>query len=176
MVVIPVLCYETDLPTQQNQAQEGARFPCADENQSRAADNQGQAGKRPQAIDGLTDKRARGLVSFSADDRVKERRDFQRLLSARCKSSDHTVMVLACPNGLTRARLGIAVPKKQVRIAVKRNRLKRRVREFFRHHKPKLAGFDTLIIVRKPACELTGIQFHDLLEFHWARIARCREF
>jgi len=85
-------------------------------------------------------------------------------------------MVLRCRNGLTRARLGIAVPKKQVRLAVKRNRLKRRAREFFRHQKPKLAGFDTLVIVRKPACELTGIQFRDLLDFHWARIARCREF
>lgn len=175
MPVIPVLCHETDLPTQQNQAQEDARFPRSDENQSRAAGDQGQARKRPQAIDGLTDKQARALA-FSADDRVKERRDFQSLLSARCKSSDRSVMVLACPNGLTRARLGIAVPKKQVRLAVNRNRLKRRVREFFRRHKPKLAGFDTLVIVRKPACELTGIQFHDLLEFHWARIARCREF
>ncbi|MGH8605173.1 MAG: ribonuclease P protein component [Gammaproteobacteria bacterium] len=110
------------------------------------------------------------------EDRVKERRDFRRLLSARCQSSDRSVMVLACPNGLTGARLGIAVPKKQVRLAVKRNRLKRRVREFFRHYKSKLAGFDTLVIVRKPACELTGIQFRDLLEFHWGRIARCREF
>ncbi|MBA3494882.1 MAG: ribonuclease P protein component, partial [Gammaproteobacteria bacterium] len=56
-------------------------------------------------------------MAFSADDRVKERRDFQSLLSARCKSSDCSVKVLACPNGLTRARLGIAVPKKQVRLA-----------------------------------------------------------
>ncbi len=176
MPVISVLCHEKDLPTQQNQAQEDARFPCSDENQSRAAGDQGQARKRPQAIDGLTDKQARGLASFSADDRVKQRRDFERLLSARCKSSDRSVMVLACPNGLTRARLGIAVAKKQVRLAVKRNRLKRRVREFFRHHKAKLVGFDTLVIVRKPASELTGTQFHDLLEFHWARIARCREF
>jgi len=175
MPVIPVPCHETDLPTQQNQAQEDARFPCSDEDQRRAAGDQGQACKRPQAIDGLTDKKAKALA-FSADDRVKERRDFQNLLSARCKSSDRSVMVLACPNGLTRARLGIAVPKKQVRLAVKRNRLKRRVREFFRHHKPKLSGFDTLVIVRKPACELTGIQFRDLLEFHWARIVRCREF
>jgi len=172
---MPVLCHETDLPTQQNQAQEDARFPCSDENQRRAAGDQSQARKRPQAIDGLTNKQARALA-FSADDRVKERRDFQSLLSARCKSSDCSVMVLACPNGLTRARLGIAVPKKQVRLAVNRNRLKRRVRELFRCHKPKLAGFDTLVIVRKPACELTGIQFRDLLEFHWARIARCREF
>ncbi|MGH8533194.1 MAG: ribonuclease P protein component [Gammaproteobacteria bacterium] len=110
------------------------------------------------------------------DDRVKERRDFQRLLLARCKSSDRSVMVLGCPNGLPRARLGIAVPKKHVHLAVKRNRLKRRVREFFRHHKPKLTGFDTLVIVRSSACELTGIQFRELLEFHWARIARCRKF
>jgi len=172
MPVIPVPCHETDLPAQQNQAQEDARFPRSDEHQSRAAGDQGQARKRPQAIDGLTEK----ALAFSADDRVKERRAFQSLLSARCKSSDRSVMVLSRPNGLTRARLGIAVPKKQVRLAVNRNRLKRRVREFFRRHKPKLAGFDMLVIVRKPACELTGIQFRDLLEFHWARIARCREF
>ena len=47
MSVIPVLCHETDLPTQQNQAQKDARFPYPDENQSRTVGDQGQAGKRP---------------------------------------------------------------------------------------------------------------------------------
>ncbi|MGH8508042.1 MAG: ribonuclease P protein component [Gammaproteobacteria bacterium] len=126
-------------------------------------------------MDGLTDKRTRARVSFSAEDRVKERRDFQRFLSARCKSGDRSLIVLAYRNGLKQARLGIAVPKKQVRLAVKRNRLKRRVREFFRHYKSKLAGFDALVIVLKPACELTGLQFHDLLHFHCTRISRCKE-
>ena len=45
------------------------------------------------------------------------------------------------------ARLGVTVPKKGNRSAVRRNRIKRIVRELFRHRQADLAGHDVVVQV-----------------------------
>lgn len=49
------------------------------------------------------------------------------------------------------SRLGITVAKKVDKRAVERNRIKRRVREFYRHHQQELSNAD-LVITAKPVC------------------------
>lgn len=51
------------------------------------------------------------------------------------------------------ARLGLAVSKRAGN-AVARNRIKRRTREWFRHHRGCLAGFDVVVSARPQAAEL----------------------
>ena len=53
-------------------------------------------------------------------------------------------------NGLGLARLGLIVPKRHVRRAVDRNRMKRLLREWFRHYQERLQGSDLLIRVIAP--------------------------
>jgi ribonuclease P protein component len=51
------------------------------------------------------------------------------------------------PNDLTHGRLGLVVSRKVGR-AVRRNRLKRVIREVFRLNKPAFAGLDVVVIPR----------------------------
>lgn len=65
-------------------------------------------------------------------------------------------MILVCPGSDPgRARLGLTVSRK-VGNAVVRNRVKRRVREWFRHEGRALTeGFELVVIARRPAATLT---------------------
>lgn len=47
------------------------------------------------------------------------------------------------------ARLGIVVAKKNVKLAVARNRLKRIVRESFRLQQQSLHGLDIVVVIKK---------------------------
>jgi ribonuclease P protein component len=56
-------------------------------------------------------------------------------------------------NGLGIARLGLIVPKRHLPRAVDRNRVKRVLREWFRHHQASLEGRDLLVRLTSPASE-----------------------
>jgi len=47
------------------------------------------------------------------------------------------------------SRLGVALPRRLVPSAVERNRVKRVLREAFRHHPVKLAGLDCVVTFRR---------------------------
>ena len=66
-------------------------------------------------------------------------------------------MVLGAPNVVGRPRLGIIVSKR-VGNAVARNHVKRRVREWFRHHLASLPAVDVVIIGRQGSPLLSGTQ------------------
>lgn len=57
--------------------------------------------------------------------------------------------MMARPNGLTHARLGLIVGRKVCAQAVGRNYMKRVCRELFRRHIEVLAGLDVVILHRK---------------------------
>lgn len=64
-------------------------------------------------------------------------------------------------------RLGLIIPKRQVRLAVRRNTLKRWIREAFRHRQQCLPAAD--IVVRVQGAALT----HDQVEAAFDRLS-CR--
>ena len=65
----------------------------------------------------------------------------------------------------------MAIAKKHCKQATARNRIKRIVRESFRHHQALLAGLD-IVVMNQPAARLANNQ--DLfasLEQHWRRLS-----
>lgn len=79
--------------------------------------------------------------SFSKELRLLQAKDYKSVFDhAPLKVSNKTVLFLARPNGENRARLGLVIAKKNVRTAVQRNRIKRIIRETFRHHQLILGG------------------------------------
>lgn len=70
------------------------------------------------------------------------------------------------------ARLGIAVGKKHVRRANRRNRLKRAVRESFRLNRERLAGLDLVVVAQAPADRQPGPALRASLERHWEELAK----
>ena len=69
-----------------------------------------------------------------------------------------------CPNSLPQRRLGITVGK-HVGTAVKRNRVKRLIREFFRLNKARLpASTDIVVVAKEGAAGLNLWQVSDELK------------
>ena len=56
----------------------------------------------------------------------------------------------SAPNGLGNSRIGFSISAKNIKLATRRNRIRRLFREVFRRNKKGLrAGFDIVIIVKK---------------------------
>jgi ribonuclease P protein component len=82
----------------------------------------------------------------------------------------HDLTVRSKENGLGYARLGIIISKKNVRLAVARNRLKRLIREGFRLNRHKLWGLDIVILVKKGADSLERAALRAQVEGVWKRL------
>ena len=87
--------------------------------------------------------------SFGRDLRLTEAADYRQVFnSPDYRISTGNVLLLARNNHLTLARLGLAVAKKNVPLAVTRNQIKRLVREAFRINQQILAGLDIVFLCR----------------------------
>lgn len=82
------------------------------------------------------------------------------------------LMALATPNDLGHPRLGLVFSKKNVRLAVERNRIKRLVRESVRLQQETLPGVDIVVLARRGAHELDNDTLHRQLYGMWRRLAR----
>ena len=83
-------------------------------------------------------------------DRILKRREFIALSESGRRIQNERFIAIFSPNQLGRSRIGITVTKK-VGTAVKRNRIKRLVREHFRLNRHYLAGhWDLNIIAKRP--------------------------
>jgi ribonuclease P protein component len=76
------------------------------------------------------------------------RADFSAVYEAKVRDPRGPLLIYAKPNGLAHLRLGFSTSRR-VGIAVKRNRIRRMVREAFRlTHDELPAGYDLLIVVK----------------------------
>ena len=77
-------------------------------------------------------------------------------------------MLLLCrKNHHNTARLGLAVAKKQIKLAVARNRFKRLTRESFRQHMELLKDLDIVVVARAGAATKTNQELFLLLAKNW---------
>lgn len=89
-------------------------------------------------------------ATFPRENRVVDKRDYARVFNEAERIVAGSLVLLYCSNSLARCRLGLAISKKHVAQAVQRNRIKRLIREFFRHRKTQCAGLD-LVFVSRPS-------------------------
>ena len=80
--------------------------------------------------------------------RLTGARQFGRVFEQPERFKSKELVILVRSNGLTEARLGLGISRKHVRRAVRRNRVKRIIRESFRHHQDELAGLDVVVLTR----------------------------
>ena len=87
---------------------------------------------------------------FSKQKRLLKPAEFQRVFAqANLKASTRNLLLLAAPNNLKHARVGFTISKKQVRLAVQRNRIKRIIREYFRLHCDEMPSIDIIVLAKK---------------------------
>jgi ribonuclease P protein component len=108
---------------------------------------------------------------FRRNDRLSRPEEFQRVFSHPVKIGSRLFTLLARPNQLDHARLGLAVSKKNVRKAVARNRIKRIVRESFRVAYKQLGAIDIVVIARRGADGESRDTLRDILDEQWKQLA-----
>lgn len=95
-----------------------------------------------------------GSARLRRAERLRDRRDYQRLAKTGRRASSSNFVVLAVQRDDTSGpRLGITASRR-VGGAVQRNRVKRRIREWFRSSKTSLSGgLDLVVIARRGAVQ-----------------------
>lgn len=106
---------------------------------------------------------------FRASNRLKRPEEFKQVFSSKRRSSDKHFLFLAKSNDFDEPRLGLAVPKKHIRSAVERNKLKRIIRESFRLNQKKLKGNDIVVVVRS-RLDVNKIKTEPILAKHWDKV------
>lgn len=86
------------------------------------------------------------------------------------KVPDQRILILARPNGLDHPRLGFVISKKNVRRAVKRNHVRRIIRESFRLNQQQLPSVDMVILARSGLGDLSADELHRLTKKCWTRL------
>lgn len=81
-------------------------------------------------------------------------------------------LLLATKRNDDLARLGLIVAKKNEKHAVGRNRIKRLVRNSFRHNKSKLAGYDIVFLARQGIKELDNSTLSNRVEKAWDQLLK----
>lgn len=87
--------------------------------------------------------------------------------------SDSQFIILARPNGTQCPRLGFAIARNRIPLAVARNRVKRVVREYFRVHQESLGGVDIVVMAHARASVRDAEVLRASLRTHWKKIAPC---
>ena len=98
----------------------------------------------------------KGSQRFPKAVRLRKRAEYVNLSRTGAGIQSANFVIITRMNDRSESRLGITVSAK-VGNSVIRNRIKRRVREYFRRHRADLPqGTDILIIARKTAAGLEG--------------------
>ncbi len=87
--------------------------------------------------------------------------------NAQFKVSCRQFLVLAMSTNRSSARLGLVIAKKNVALAVQRNRLKRQLRDTFRYNRERLSQLDLVVLARKDADKLGDEALRATIESLW---------
>lgn len=78
---------------------------------------------------------------------------------------------VAANSAASHPRLGLAIAKKNLALAVERNRIKRQIRESFRQHQASLPPLDIVILAKSVIRNEPAAQIRQQLERLWTRLA-----
>jgi ribonuclease P protein component len=103
-------------------------------------------------------------TSFSKSSRLLTAADYKSVFShAQFKVSCRYFLILAVGSASLKPRLGLVIAKKNISTAVQRNRIKRQIRESFRHSADFLNSLDLVVLARKDADKLDNSHLSDKL-------------
>lgn len=97
--------------------------------------------------------------------------DFQRVFKHGRKHRGALFTFISCKNGGNNARLGLAIAKRHVPLAVERNRVRRIIRESFRHYQLALSGHDIVVVAQNTMLKLTNTCLQEDLNQQWKTLA-----
>ncbi|MBT4520594.1 MAG: ribonuclease P protein component [Halieaceae bacterium] len=109
--------------------------------------------------------------SFNKSKRLLTANDYNRVFKGtEAKASHRHLLLLARINNRSNHRLGLVIAKKNVRLAVQRNRVKRISREFFRTLGQSEVNLDVVLLSRRGLGELDSTQLSSILRQQWQKL------
>ena len=111
-------------------------------------------------------------LRFGGELRLRSKLQFDALYASGKRIDDRFFGLRVKPNGLGYPRIGLAVAVKTAGNAVKRNRLRRLVRETFRLAQLQLPAVDIVVAAKFPAAEALATTLRDSLATLWQRVER----
>lgn len=109
-------------------------------------------------------------MSFPRKHRLINKEDFKSIFDKAKKVNQRYLTLLHKPNQTEHARLGLVVGKRVANSAVKRNRIKRVIRESFRHYQTNLTGIDIIVIARQQCDKLTKQKLREGIDQLWEKL------
>lgn len=112
-------------------------------------------------------------TTFKRENRLLKPKEFKKVFdNTELRSSSSVILLLANSNEQNHARLGFVLAKKHIKLAVDRNRIKRVIRESFRHNKDNLPTVDLVVLGRKGLAELDNKQIREMIDALWFKLKR----
>ncbi|RRJ83493.1 ribonuclease P protein component [Aestuariirhabdus litorea] len=110
---------------------------------------------------------------FDRRRRLLKAADYKQVFDgAEFKVSHSHMLILARRSAIDHPRVGLVIAKKNIRLAVTRNRVKRLIRESFRHQQADLGGLDIVVLARKGLGEQENRIISDLLNRLWQKLQK----
>ena len=169
---------EKTVSTKQDKKKTQPWFQGKNENQGGQGRYQVQACKRQKKTNRIIEKSAviqRENV-FSKIHRLNRPAQFKKAFGSACRSNDNYMLVVANKNNKGIARLGLAISRRNIKSAARRNQVKRIIRESFRANKNKLEKLDIVVKAHNDADGAKKKTLSESLSRHWQNITECKKY
>ena len=110
---------------------------------------------------------------FGKAKRLLNAKDYGRVFDGPDARASHKhALLLAKIRNKPGHRLGLVISKKNVRLAVQRNRIKRLAREFFRSLPDSEPPMDVVLLARRGMGDLDNTELSSILRQQWQKLVR----
>lgn len=113
------------------------------------------------------------MPGFPKQNRLLNAREYQSVFDKPDLRLSHPNFLILCRiNFQTSSRLGMVIAKKNLRLATQRNRVKRLIRETFRHQQHQFNHLDVIVLARRNLDTLDNPEIVKILNKQWKRIQK----
>jgi ribonuclease P protein component len=124
-----------------------------------------------EAVSGRKKTKPSSGAVFTSTYKLRKAIEFKRVFKNPVVSSDQFFKILARLNQEENSRLGMAVSRQVDKRAVGRNRIKRVVRESFRHrYSREKICLDIVVLPRRETATICNKRLFRSLQGHWSRL------
>jgi len=109
--------------------------------------------------------------TFPRSVRILTSEEYDKVFKNQVRASAPGVLVLARKNEENFARLGLVIPKKVLKRAVWRNRVKRIARETFRLTQHSLPNIDLVVLAKPKIGEISNSELSAIFRRLWLQIS-----
>ncbi len=167
--------HETHISTEQPASQTDARISCPYGHQGRPARFEPASRERPRASCPLIQGEPTSVSKTKSDtyprsSRLTSSKEFHRVLETGQRCGNRYFTVLFSPNQADSPRLGLAIARKATGNSVRRNRIKRLIREAFRRSSSRIFPVDVVVMAKPSVKEASVKDIRSSLDRIWQRI------